>query len=59
VLEEVILAPQAVKHLIEPAEVADVLAFLSVWSRIDDPGADLAVALASRAPPRRRPVRFG
>jgi 3-hydroxybutyrate dehydrogenase len=29
VLEEVILAPQAVKHLIEPAEVADVVAFLS------------------------------
>ena len=28
VLEEVILAPQAVKRLIEPDEVADVVAFL-------------------------------
>jgi 3-hydroxybutyrate dehydrogenase len=28
VLEDVILAPQAVKRLIEPAEVADVVAFL-------------------------------
>ena len=27
-LEEVILAPHAVKRLIEPAEVADVVAFL-------------------------------
>ena len=27
VLEEVILAPQAVKRLLEPAEVADVVAF--------------------------------
>jgi 3-hydroxybutyrate dehydrogenase len=29
VLEQVILAPQAVKQLIEPAEVADVVAFLA------------------------------
>jgi 3-hydroxybutyrate dehydrogenase len=29
VLEEVILAPHAVKSLIEPAEVADVVAFLA------------------------------
>jgi 3-hydroxybutyrate dehydrogenase len=29
VLEEVILAPHAVKRLIEPAEVADVVAFLA------------------------------
>jgi 3-hydroxybutyrate dehydrogenase len=29
VLEEVILAPHAVKQLIEPAEVADVVAFLA------------------------------
>jgi 3-hydroxybutyrate dehydrogenase len=28
VLEEVILAPQAVKRLIEPAEIADAVAFL-------------------------------
>ena len=28
VLEEVILAPQAVKRLLEPSEVADVVAFL-------------------------------
>jgi len=29
VLERVILAPQAVKRLIEPEEVADVVAFLA------------------------------
>jgi 3-hydroxybutyrate dehydrogenase len=29
VLQEVILAPQAVKRLIEPAEVAEVVAFLA------------------------------
>ena len=28
VLEEVILAPQAVKELLEPAEVADTVAYL-------------------------------
>ena len=28
-LEDVILAPHAVKRLIEPAEVADVIAFLA------------------------------
>ena len=51
VLEQVILAPHAVKRLIEPSEVADVVAFLAGPGRLgvhrragdDGPGLDRAL----------------
>ena len=45
VLEEVILAPQAVKRLIEPEEVADAAAFLLGPGRPQFTGAPLVLDL--------------
>ena len=60
VLEEVIVAPHAVKRLIEPAEVADVVAFLLgpggpvVHRRAGDDGPGLDRALTQAPSTRSR-----